>query len=118
MLYNLIIQQHQRDLQEQKEAFEFSHAQESALLLKTKEQDMNQQHEHAMKQLHKKETETSNATLALTLASLKKELVHRWRFKTRAEAKAAIFEYIEAFLIISAGTHASDIKHHSRLFKI
>ena len=50
--------------------------------------------------------------------SLKKELVHRWRFKTRAEAKAAIFEYIEAFLIISAGTHASDIKHHSRLFKI
>ena len=68
-----IIQQHQRDLQEQKEAFEFSHAQESALLLKTKEQDMNQQHEHAMKQLHKKETETSNATLALTLASLKKE---------------------------------------------
>jgi len=50
--------------------------------------------------------------------SLKKDLVHRWRFKTRAEAKAAIFEYIEAFLIISAGTHASDIKHHSRLFKI
>lgn len=30
-------------------------------------------------------------------ASLKKELVHRERFKTRAQAKAAIFEYIEVF---------------------
>ena len=30
-------------------------------------------------------------------ASLKKELVHRQRFKTRAQAKAAIFEYIEVF---------------------
>jgi hypothetical protein len=59
-----------------------------------------------------------NAPMESFFASLKKELVHRWRFKTRAEAKAAIFEYIEAFLIISAGTHASDIKHHSRLFKI
>ena len=29
--------------------------------------------------------------------SVKKELVHQWRFKTRAEAKAAIFEYIEVF---------------------
>jgi transposase InsO family protein len=28
---------------------------------------------------------------------LKKELVHQRRFKTRAEAKAAIFEYIEVF---------------------
>ena len=30
-------------------------------------------------------------------ASLEKELVHRQRFKTRAEAKVAIFEYIEVF---------------------
>jgi transposase InsO family protein len=30
-------------------------------------------------------------------ASLKKEMVHQRRFKTRAEAKAAIFEYIEVF---------------------
>ncbi|APG49134.1 putative transposase (plasmid) [Phaeobacter porticola] len=30
-------------------------------------------------------------------ASLKKELVHQNRFKTRAQAKAAIFEYIEVF---------------------
>ena len=30
-------------------------------------------------------------------ASLKKKLVHRQRFKTRAQAKAAIFEYIEVF---------------------
>ncbi|MEX0299165.1 MAG: IS3 family transposase [Kordiimonas sp.] len=30
-------------------------------------------------------------------ASLKNELVHRERFKTRDQAKAAIFEYIEVF---------------------
>lgn len=30
-------------------------------------------------------------------ASLKKELVHLRRFRTHAQAKAAIFEYIEAF---------------------
>ncbi|PUB09891.1 integrase-like protein [Yoonia sediminilitoris] len=30
-------------------------------------------------------------------ASLKKERVHQRRFGTRAEAKAAIFEYIEVF---------------------
>jgi putative transposase len=30
-------------------------------------------------------------------ASVKKEMVHRRRFKTRAQAKAAIFEYIEVF---------------------
>ena len=29
--------------------------------------------------------------------SLKTELVHRTRFRTRAEAKAALFEYIEIF---------------------
>jgi transposase InsO family protein len=30
-------------------------------------------------------------------ASLKKEHVHQARFRTRAEAKAAVFEYIEVF---------------------
>jgi transposase InsO family protein len=30
-------------------------------------------------------------------SSLKTELVHRTRFRTRQEAKAALFEYIEVF---------------------
>jgi putative transposase len=30
-------------------------------------------------------------------ASLKKEHVHHVRFRTRAEAKAAVFDYIEVF---------------------
>lgn len=30
-------------------------------------------------------------------ASLKKKMVHRQRFRTRTQAKAAIFEYIEVF---------------------
>jgi transposase InsO family protein len=30
-------------------------------------------------------------------ASLKKEHVHQARFRTRAEARAAVFEYIEIF---------------------
>jgi putative transposase len=30
-------------------------------------------------------------------ASLKKEHVHHVRFRTRAEAKAAVFEYVEIF---------------------
>ncbi|WP_052254282.1 IS3 family transposase [Leisingera sp. ANG-S5] len=38
-----------------------------------------------------------NAPKESFFASLKKELVHRERFKTRAQAKAAIFEYIEVF---------------------
>lgn len=38
-----------------------------------------------------------NAPMESIFASLKKELVHRQRFKTRAQAKAAIFEYIELF---------------------
>ena len=38
-----------------------------------------------------------DAPMESFFASLKKELVHQWRFKTRAEAKAAIFEYIEVF---------------------
>lgn len=38
-----------------------------------------------------------NAPMESFFASLKKEMVHQRRFKTRAEAKAAIFEYIEVF---------------------
>ena len=38
-----------------------------------------------------------NAPMESFFASLKKELVHREHFKTRAQAKAAIFEYIEVF---------------------
>jgi len=38
-----------------------------------------------------------NAPMESFFASLKKELVHRKRFRTRAQAKAAIFEYIEIF---------------------
>jgi putative transposase len=38
-----------------------------------------------------------NAPVESFFATLKKELVYRTRFKTRAEARAAIFQYIEAF---------------------
>uniref|UniRef100_UPI0036F1D8A9 IS3 family transposase n=1 Tax=Parasedimentitalea psychrophila TaxID=2997337 RepID=UPI0036F1D8A9 len=38
-----------------------------------------------------------NAPMESFFAPLKKELVHRQRFRTRAQAKAAIFEYIEVF---------------------
>ena len=38
-----------------------------------------------------------NAPMESFFASLKKELVHDARFATRAEARAAIFEYIEVF---------------------
>lgn len=38
-----------------------------------------------------------NAPIESFFASLQKELVHRQRFRTRAQAKAAIFEYIEVF---------------------
>ena len=38
-----------------------------------------------------------NAPMESFFASLKKELVHQKQFKTRSEAKAAIFEYIELF---------------------
>lgn len=37
--------------------------------------------------------------------SLKNELVHHYRFKTRAETKAAIQEYIEIFITANVGTH-------------
>lgn len=38
-----------------------------------------------------------NAAMESFFASLKKERVHRQRFKTLAPVKAAIFEYIEVF---------------------
>lgn len=38
-----------------------------------------------------------NAPMESFFASLKKEMVHQRRFRTQAEAKAAIFEYIEVF---------------------
>lgn len=38
-----------------------------------------------------------NAVAESFFATIKKELIHRYRFKTRREAAAAIFEYIEVF---------------------
>ena len=38
-----------------------------------------------------------NAPMESFFASLKKERVHHARFRTRAEARAAVFEYIEVF---------------------
>src|SRR4051812_35867295 len=38
-----------------------------------------------------------DAPMESFFASLKKEHVHHVRFRTRAEAKAAVFEYVEAF---------------------
>ena len=38
-----------------------------------------------------------NAPMESFFASLKKEHVHHVRFRTRAEARAAVFEYIEVF---------------------
>jgi transposase InsO family protein len=42
-----------------------------------------------------------NAPMESFFASLKKEMVHQRRFRTHAEAKAAIFEYIEVFYNVS-----------------
>jgi putative transposase len=38
-----------------------------------------------------------NAPVESFFASLKRELVHHERYTTREEAKASIFEYVEAF---------------------
>ena len=38
-----------------------------------------------------------NAPMESFFATLKKELVHRRRYRTRAEARAEIFAYIEMF---------------------
>ncbi|WP_171060677.1 IS3 family transposase [Poseidonocella sp. HB161398] len=40
---------------------------------------------------------TQNAPMESLFCSLKSELVHRTRFKSRREAKAALFEYIAIF---------------------
>ena len=39
-----------------------------------------------------------NAPMESFFGSLKTELVHRTRFSTRREAKAALFEYIEIYM--------------------
>ena len=38
-----------------------------------------------------------NAPMESFFASLKKERVHQARFRTRAEARAAVFDYVEIF---------------------
>jgi transposase InsO family protein len=38
-----------------------------------------------------------NAPMESFLASLKKEQVHQVHFRTRTEARAAVFEYVEVF---------------------
>ena len=38
-----------------------------------------------------------NAPMESFFASLKKEQIHQVRFRTRAEARAAVFEYLEVF---------------------
>ena len=38
-----------------------------------------------------------NAPMESFFASLKKEHVHQARYRTRAEAKAAVFDYLEIF---------------------
>jgi len=38
-----------------------------------------------------------NAAMESFMATIKKELIHRRRFKTRDEARLAIFTYIETF---------------------
>lgn len=48
-----------------------------------------------------------NAVAESFFATIKKELIHRYHFKTRREASAAIFEYIEVFY--------NRIRKHSKL---
>jgi len=53
---------------------------------------------HGIKQsMSRKGNCLDNAPMESFFASLKKEHVHPARFRTRAEAKAAVFEYIEVF---------------------
>ena len=53
---------------------------------------------HGMKaSMSRKGTCLDNAPMESFFGSIKTELVHRTRFRTRAEAKAALFEYIEIF---------------------
>jgi putative transposase len=39
----------------------------------------------------------NNAVAESFCGSFKRELVHRWRFATRAQARSEIFEWIEVF---------------------
>lgn len=48
-----------------------------------------------------------NAVAESFFATFKKELIHRYHFKTRREAAAAIFEYIEVFY--------NRVRKHSKL---
>jgi putative transposase len=53
---------------------------------------------HGMKQsMSRRGNCLDNAPMESFFASLKKEHVHHVRFRTRAEAKAAVFEYVEIF---------------------
>jgi len=52
---------------------------------------------HLAQSMSRKGECLDNTPMESFFASLKKELVHRQRFKTRAQAKVAIFEYIEVF---------------------
>src|SRR3954449_11819282 len=53
---------------------------------------------HGIKQsMSRKGNCLDNAPMDSFFASLKKEHVHHVRFRTRAEAKAAVFEYVEIF---------------------
>ena len=52
---------------------------------------------HLIQSMSRKGECLDNAPMESLIASLKKELVHRQRFRTRAQAKVAIFEYIEVF---------------------
>ena len=52
---------------------------------------------HLTQSMSRKGECLDNAPMESFFASLKKELVHRQRFKTRAQAKVAIFEYTEFF---------------------
>ena len=52
---------------------------------------------HLTQSMSRKGECLDNAPMESFFASLKKELVHRKRFRTRAQAKASIFEYIEVF---------------------
>src|SRR3954471_1550575 len=53
---------------------------------------------HGMKQsMSRRGNCLDNAPMESFFASLKKEQVHHARFRTRAEAKAAVFEYVEIF---------------------
>ena len=47
--------------------------------------------------MSRRENCVDNAPMESFFASLKKELIHDANFATRAEARAAIFEYIEVF---------------------